>query len=99
MGRSTLLWVHAPAHDRCMHLLLIEDRPGIAANSAEALERAGHHVHRCHESAPSDGNARNSAVGPGPKPARVAYTALSPKRMPCDAPVKKIPTIPVGAVR
>jgi hypothetical protein len=50
MGRSTLLWVHAPAHDRCMHLLLIEDRPGIAANSAEALERAGHHVHRCHES-------------------------------------------------
>lgn len=33
-----------------MHLLVIEDRPGIAVRSAEALERAGHHVHRCHES-------------------------------------------------
>lgn len=33
-----------------MHLLVIEDRPGIAVRSTEALERAGHHVHRCHES-------------------------------------------------
>lgn len=32
-----------------MHLLVIEDRPGIAVRSAEALEQAGHHVHRCHE--------------------------------------------------
>lgn len=33
-----------------MDLLVIEDRPGIAASSSEALERAGHRVHRCHES-------------------------------------------------
>ncbi|WP_426573753.1 hypothetical protein [Aquihabitans sp. McL0605] len=32
-----------------MHLLMIEDRPGIAASSTSALERAGHQVHRCHE--------------------------------------------------
>lgn len=32
-----------------MHLLVIEDRPGIAIRSAEALEQAGHHVHRCHD--------------------------------------------------
>lgn len=44
----------AAAHDRDMHLLVIEDRPGIAVRSAEALEQAGHHVHRCHE---SDGKA------------------------------------------
>lgn len=30
-----------------MHILVIEDRPGIAVRSAEALEQAGHHVHRC----------------------------------------------------
>ena len=41
----------------------------------------------------------NSAVVRALKPASVAYTAPRPKRMPCDAPVKNIPTSPVGAVR
>ncbi len=49
-------------------------------------------------SAPIDGSARNNAVSPGPNPARVAYTALKPNRIPCDAPVNTIPTRPVGAM-
>lgn len=50
LGRSALPGAGAGAHDRPMHLLVIEDRPGIAASTTDALEQAGHQVHRCIDS-------------------------------------------------